>query len=276
MLKCAVWVAGISCLVGTVPAFGQEYKEITPLTVEVSYNKTSNLIFPYAISSVDRGSRDLLVQKAKGVKKNLQVKAGKENFSETNLSIVTDDGKFYSFMVRYDSMPRVLNLRFGEGASGLYGGPVLLKDDSLSAAEVQRTAELSRMSKQHRLRLSDAAYDVRLWLNALFIKNDVFYFQVAVKNSSSINYYFDEVKFFIRDRKVARRTAYQEKIIQPKFVLGSDQIIPAHSETVLVFALPKFTIPDKKHLYLYITEKDGGRHLKIRIKNRHLVSAVPI
>ncbi|SJZ68448.1 Bacteroides conjugative transposon TraN protein [Chitinophaga eiseniae] len=276
MLKCAVWVAGLSCLVGTIPALGQEYKEIVPLNMEVSYNKTSNLIFPYAISSVDRGSRDLLVQKAKGVKNILQLKAGKENFPETNLSIVTDDGKFYSFMVRYDSMPRVLNLRLGQGPAELYGGPVLLKSDSLSAAELQRTAELTRISKQHRLKLSDAAYNVRLRLSTIFIKNDVFYFQVSIKNSSSINYYFDEVKFFIRDRKVARRTAFQEKIIQPKYVLGPDQVIPARTETVLVFALPKFTIPDKKHLYLYVTEKDGGRHLKIRIKNRHLVSAVPI
>lgn len=38
----------------------------------VTYNKTTNLVFPYAIKSVDRGSKDILVQKAKDVENILQ------------------------------------------------------------------------------------------------------------------------------------------------------------------------------------------------------------
>lgn len=277
MLKCAVWMAGIACLLGNMTARAQDYDELAPLNLRVSFQKTTNLIFPYAVTSVDRGSRDILVQKAKGVRNILQVKAGKEYFSETNLSVVTEDGRFYSFVVRYDSFPAVLNLQFGKNLDNdLYGGPIQLSNDSLNAAELHRTAELVRICKSRQWRTADEKYSMRLRLNAIYIRNDLFYFQVSLKNSSTINYYPDQIKFFIRDKKVARRTAHQEKIIQPKLILGPNDVITANSETAMVFALPKFTIPDKKHLYLYVTEKDGGRHLKIRIKNRQLIKAQPI
>ncbi|QJB29929.1 conjugative transposon protein TraN [Chitinophaga oryzae] len=276
-LKCAVWMVGIACLLGNMPARAQEYDELTPLNLRVSFYKTTNLIFPYAVTSVDRGSRDLLVQKAKGVRNILQVKAGREYFSETNLSVVTEDGRFYSFVVQYDSFPSVLNLQFGKKLdTDIYGGPIQLSADSLNAAEQHRTAELVRISKDRQWRIADKKFSMRLRLNAIYIRNDLFYFQVGLKNSSAINYYPDQIKFSIRDKKVARRTAYQEKIIQPKLILGPGNVITANSEAALVFVLPKFTIPDKKHLYLYLTEKDGGRHLKIRIKNRQLVKAQAI
>ncbi|MEC5143223.1 conjugative transposon protein TraN [Chitinophaga sp. 212800010-3] len=276
-LKCAVWMAGIACLLGNMTARAQEYDELAPLNLRVSFQKTTNLIFPYAVASVDRGSRDILVQKAKGVRNILQVKAGKEYFSETNLSVVTEDGRFYSFVVRYDSFPHVLNLQFGKKLdTDLYGGPVQLSNDSLNAAELHRTAELVRISKRHQWRTTDEKYSMRLRLNAIYIRNDHFYFQVSLKNSSAINYYPDQIKFFIRDKRVARRTAHQEKIIPPKLILGPSEVISANSESAMVFVLPKFTIPDRKNLYLYVTEKDGGRHLKIRIKNRQLVKAQAI
>ena len=88
---------------------------IEPLRLTVTFHKTTNLIFPYAIKSVDRGSSAILVQKAKGVENILQVKAGKKDFSPTNLSLVTADGAFYSFVLDYAGEPSCLNIRFDKG-----------------------------------------------------------------------------------------------------------------------------------------------------------------
>src|SRR5881275_3044240 len=76
-------------------------KPITPYRIDIGYNKTSNLIFPYAIKSVDKGSADILAQKASGVENILQIKAGEQNFKETNLTVITANGQFYSFIVNY-------------------------------------------------------------------------------------------------------------------------------------------------------------------------------
>ncbi len=81
---------------------------IKPYHLAITFLKTTHLIFPYAIKSVDRGSPDILVQKAKGVENVLLVKAGRENFKESNLSVITADGKFYSFLINYSSIPSPL------------------------------------------------------------------------------------------------------------------------------------------------------------------------
>ena len=85
---------------------------IEPYPLQITTNKTTNLIFPYAIKSVDRGSADVLAQKAKGVENILLVKAGRENFSETNLSVITADGKLYSFILDFTNSPLAINISF--------------------------------------------------------------------------------------------------------------------------------------------------------------------
>lgn len=277
-MKCVIGIAGILCIIGngTTEAQVPVYWHIEPMRLQVAYSKTSNIIFPFAISSVDRGSRDLMVQKAKGVKNILQVKAGKENFEETNLSIVTEDGKFYSFLVDYNSTPSVLNLQFSEYNPGASEGPARLTRDTLNVADVERTADLVRISKKKHHGPHDRKFEIEARLTSIYIKNDLFYFQVSLKNKSSINYYTDQLKFSIRDRKIARRTAHQEIDVLPRVISGSADVIRANDSGVLVFAVPKFTIPDKKQLFLFLSEKDGGRDLKLKIKNHHLVHAIPI
>lgn len=277
-MKCVVGIAGILCMIGSgvVQAQTPDYRNIEPMRLYVAYTKTSNIIFPYAISSVDRGSRDLMVQKAKGVKNILQVKAGKENFSETNLSIVTEDGKFYSFLVGYDSTPSVLNLQFTQYKQDTNEETARLSKDTLNPADVERTAELVKISNRKHYGPHDKKFDIEARLTAIYIKNDLFYFQVTLENKSSINYYTDQLKFSIRDKKIARRTARQEIDVIPRYIAGNANLIKAKDKGVLVFVVPKFTIPDKKQLFLFLSEKDGGRNLKLKIKNHHLINAVPI
>ena len=86
----------------------QLLKPLSPFEISIRYNKTTSLIFSYAVVSVDRGSADILVQKAKGVENIFQVKAEKRGFTPTNLSAVTAEGKFYSFLLNYEDISCVI------------------------------------------------------------------------------------------------------------------------------------------------------------------------
>ncbi|MEJ7829531.1 MAG: DUF4138 domain-containing protein, partial [Segetibacter sp.] len=114
----ALIITEVILLVLTKESFSQTSKDkfqatiIEPYPLKITLNKTTNLIFPYSIKSVDRGSADVLAQKAKGVENILLVKAGKENFAETNLSVITTDGKLYSFVVDYINNPAAINFSF--------------------------------------------------------------------------------------------------------------------------------------------------------------------
>ena len=71
---------------------------IPPHALEVCYNKTTHIIFPAEITYVDLGNENLVAGLADGAKNVLRVKSAFKSFKqETNLSVITEDGSYYSF-----------------------------------------------------------------------------------------------------------------------------------------------------------------------------------
>lgn len=94
-----------------------------------------------------------------------------------------------------------------------------------------------------------------------------------LKNDSPIDYSIDLFRFYIKDAKKSKRTATQEIDCTPLCVMGDTASVKAGSTATSVFAFDKFTIPNAKYLAVQIMEKNGGRHLALRINNRKLMKA---
>jgi conjugative transposon TraN protein len=78
---------------------------VPPHGLEVTYDKTVHVIFPSEVRYVDLGSPDLIAGKADGAENVIRVKATVRNFpNETNMSVITEDGSFYTFNVKYASI----------------------------------------------------------------------------------------------------------------------------------------------------------------------------
>ena len=76
---------------------------IPPHALEVCYSKTTHIIFPAEITYVDLGNENLVAGLADGAKNVLRVKSAFKSFKqETNLSVITEDGSYYTF-----SAPRI-------------------------------------------------------------------------------------------------------------------------------------------------------------------------
>lgn len=246
---------------------------IEPYPLTVTYNKTTNLIFPYAIKSVDRGSRDVLAQKASGAENILLVKAGKENFSETNLSVITADGKLYSFLLSYSKSPALLNISFLKDTAFENTSTSVLLQSGNDEAQMQATSQWVAKQKRMLYGIRRKAYDMRLQLNGVYIKNDVFYFHLEIRNKSNIAYDIDMLRFFVKDEKKFARTASQEIELRPLYTYGDTAVVREQSKNTIVVSLPKFTIPDKKYLFIQLMEKAGGRHMSLHVHNRTLLRA---
>ena len=79
---------------------------IPPYALEVTFYKTVHIIFPSAIKYVDLGSADIIAGKADGSENVLRVKAALRDFSrETNLAVITEDGSYYTYNVKYADEP---------------------------------------------------------------------------------------------------------------------------------------------------------------------------
>ncbi len=274
MKKISVVMVGIFMLLTTINAFSQNVPEakasaIAPYQLAVTFSKTTSLVFPYAIKSVDRGSRDIVVQKAIGVENILQVKAAKQGFAETNLTVVTADGSLYAYVVSYSDSPASLSLLFSDPA--VSPKPVAVFEKDATTDQIALKAQQVIVRERTLDKIKDKDYEIAMDMKGLYIHDEIFYFQLELKNNSAIDYDVQSLRFFVRDKKKSKRTAFQEIEMQPVYLLGNSLLIRHASEQTICVALPKFTIPDKKYLTVELMEKNGGRHLSIKISNKTLL-----
>lgn len=269
----AVWLTGIFLLIGSITTLAQNIKTtlIEPQPLQVTYAKTTNLIFPYAIKSIDKGSQDILVQKAIGVENVLQVKAAKKAISETNLTIVTADGSLYSYVVNYSESPQILNIKVQN--DNVFPNPVAVFTGDATTDAIASTAQMVNSRQGSIKRIDDENFGVELALKGLYIRQDVMYFQLSLRNSTNLNYDIEQLRFLIRDRKKSKRTSSQENELSPIHVNGNMVKVPALSQQVLTIAVPKFTMADNKFLSIQLMEKNGGRNLSLKISNKVLMRA---
>lgn len=248
-----------------------ETKPISSSTLQVSDLMTSHLIFPHPIKSVDRGNRNILVQKAKEVKNILQVKAENSELPKSNLTVITEDGGFYSFIVNYAQNPENLNLSIQPRDSH---AQLALQVSAPTTSEIQETAQLISLKHRSMPPIRQRRYLTGMALTGIYIENDMLYFQIQLENQTNIAYDTEQFRLFIRDNKQSKRSASQELEQIPILIWGDSTRIPAQSTQTLVVVLSKFTLPNQKHLGIELMEQKGGRNLKIKVKNRHLMQAM--
>lgn len=256
---------------------------VAPYDIEVSFNKTVHILFPAAVQYVDLGSNDIIAGRASGAENVVRIKAAVAGFpGETNCSVITADGSFYSFIVRYADEPERLSVEMDDwlrkNPTGEYandrmfvrlselGGetPVLVNRIMYSVYKKNASDIKSVGSKQ---------FGIESLLKGVYIHKDLMYFHIAVRNTSNVSYDMDFIRFKIVDKKVARRTAVQETYVNPVRVYSQQNTVDGKSTVRNVFVFPKMTLPDDKVLTVEIFEKGGGRHQSFNIGNTELVGA---
>ena len=270
-------LAGLCLLLISLNSFGQRLDTaktvlIVPYHLSISYAKTTSLVFPFAVRSVDRGSRDVLAQKATGFDNVLQVKAGRKGFDETNLTVITEDGHLYACILDYSDNPSALSVSFPKTTSK--PGMALLTGKPNQAVMECMAEKVA--GERETLNIRDKREGMKLRLAGLYIQGDVFYYQFTLQNKSTISYGIDQFRFYIRDQKRVKRTASQELELKPLYIKGDTSVVNGHTKNILVFALDKFTIPEKKYLSVEVMEKNGGRHLQLQVGNKELMQAASL
>lgn len=236
--------------------------------LKIAYSKTTSIVFPYAIKSVDKGSQDILMQKAKGVENILLLKAAKQNFTQTNITIVTADSRLYVFVLNYNDLCPDLNIKADNTA--VVNGDILFSLENENQKKVEQYASLALSRKKKVDGLKRSKFEIKLCVDGIFIHQDLIFFRLVLGNTSKINYDIDQLRFFIRDQKKSKRTASQEIELTPLYSTVNASVIPDKSELNVVYALSKFTISEKKYLTIQLIEKNGGRQIEIDVKNSDL------
>ena len=229
-------------------------------SLQLTVGKTSNIIFPFPLRSVDRGSAEILVRKAAGVENILQLKAAKPNFHPTNVSVVTSDGRFYSFVLSYSQDPAVLNLSFSSDSSVMLEGTI--ENDSL----LKSTAEHVCLAERT-LHFTARGQDLKLRLENIFTDQRLLWFCFSLASRSSINTAPFQFRFFLRDRHEVKRTASQFLELEPVYHYSAGQ---DSGVSKFIFAFRPFGIPRKKQLILRVNYGQGFETLTLFLGPRVL------
>ena len=256
---------------------------IPPYALEVTFYKTVHIIFPSAIKYVDLGSADIIAGKADGSENMLRVKAALRDFSrETNLAVITEDGSYYTYNVKYADEPTKLNIEMkdflhdGEAVNRPNNSQeVYLKELGSESPLLVRLIMKSIHKDDKRLvkHIGCKRFGIQYLLKGIYTHNGLLYFHTELKNSSNVPFTVDFVSFKVVDRKVAQRTAIQEQVIVPLRAYNYVTEVGGKSRERTVFTLPKFTLPDDKQLVVEINEQNGGRHQQFTVTNAELVRA---
>ena len=256
---------------------------IPPYALEVTFSKTVHIIFPSAIRYVDLGSADLLAAKADGAENVLRMKAALRDFSrESNLAVITEDGAYYTFNVKYADEPVKLSI---EMTDFIHDGEAVNRPNNAMEVYLKELGSESPLlvklimqsvyknNKREIKHIGSKRFGIQYLLKGLYTHNGLLYFHTQLKNSSNVPFDVDYITFKIADKKVAKRTAIQEQVIIPLRAYNHALLVDGKKTERTVFTLPKLTIPDDKQLVVELAEKNGGRHQSFVVDNADLVRA---
>lgn len=279
--------------VSTSPSTGDYYQGYTrpltfnrmiiPYALEVTFNKTVHIIFPSTIRYVDLGSADLLAAKADGTENVLRVKAALRDFSrESNLAVITEDGSYYTFNVKYADEPVKLSV---EMTDFLHDGEATNRPNNALQVYMQELGQESPLLVRLIMRsiyknndrkikhVGSKHFGIQHTLNEIYSHNGLLYFHLQLKNLTNVPFKVDYISFKIVDKQVAKRTAIQEQVIWPVRAYNNVQQIKGKHTERMIFVLPEFTIPDDKVLVVEMNEQNGGRHQRFTVDNADLIRA---
>ncbi len=256
---------------------------IPPHALEVCYDKTTHIIFPAEVVYVDLGNENLVAGLADGAKNVLRVKSAVKSFKqETNLSVITGDGSYYTFNVKFAKEPLLLSI---EMTDFTHDGEAVNRPNNVQEIYLEKLGSESPMLvklimksiyKQNRREIKHIGskrFGVQFVLKSIYSNNGMLFFHTEIKNSSNIPFDIDYVSFKIVDKKVIKRTAMQEQVVEPLRAHNYVTVVHGKQSEHTVFALEKFTIPDDKQLVIEVAEKDGGRHQSFVVGNEDIVRA---
>lgn len=233
-------------------------------TIYANEHKNVALFFPKPIRQGIVGNDDFVFtydreqQQYFGL---LQARAGKES----NLLAITNDGKVYSYILKYkEQLPR-LNYFITTKESIGSERPLILKQKPI-VQPLGRT-DYFRKSCNHLLKSNSGSITtkrkkgVKLQLQKKVYNASEVYLVLEIKNKSEIDFEVDYLNVYRVNGNKKRKASYQKLLIQADYKHEMPNIIKVGQSHRFVYVLPKFVLGDDEKLQVELNEKKGNRKL---------------
>ena len=222
-------------------------------TLSVSLTQTVHLRFASEVKYVNLGNRSMVAKIIEGSKDIVAIKA-RETFDYcTSISCLESHGVMHTFLVKYEEYPEVL-----------------LVDTRIknSKGDVLDVSEIAQMGKEL-YHLGCSGYDITVQCTNIFIKEDMIYVTLSLKNGSNVSYECAEPRFSIENRKKSKRSLIYEKSVTPRSVYGLGTV-DAGNEEFFVFGFDKTTLVKGQVFRIYLYESGGSRNFVLTLNTNDI------
>ena len=219
----------------------------------------TSLIFPGEIGAGIWVTRDVRVERVKGVRNAIELKAERRDFTPTNLAVFGRDGRLYSFELRYVEDTSVLNFL----VAPVGGVRPLLPGDLPVALPVLDSDAVALAARQGFLHGSGSSDGLRLRLAGVWSRDSLMWLVLRVSNRVPVALGASSLRVYVQDRKEVKRMATQEVDVSPVFVSGLDGLTGNSSCSVVIGVRPVFVSSRRR---LVVDLASGDRAVSVRVK----------
>ncbi|MFC5410723.1 conjugative transposon protein TraN [Larkinella bovis] len=249
--------------------------------IAVTANKTTHLIFPYEIKYADLGSKELVGEAVGNAGNVFRVKAAGRSLMESNLTIITADGRLFSFLVNYEEVPQVLTYdltKLGAASLAPKSARVSTGSNARLADQLNGLGELAMSSKRRIKHIGTQQQGVNLHLKNILYREDVMFLVLGLDNDSKMDFDLDFLHVFVTQaKKSGESSTSQDMSIEPIKVFDADvTTVPHRKEITKVIAINRMTLEKDRRLMVQVNEKQGGRMLTLPIGTEELAAARPL
>ena len=221
-------------------------------TLYISTLQVVHLRFASELKYVNLGSRDIIAKIVDGSKDFVAVKARAEFTGCTSLSCLEASGAMHTFLVAYWEHPS--RLEWDTRSSSL---------SSQTPPEVRSTPiEFDKIlsMKQELYHIGAKEYGLEVRCENIFVKDDVLFLLVSLRNDSAVSYGVSAPRFAIESKRRSRRGLQYEKAVFPRQSYGLGTVLPG-AEGRLVFTFDKLALLRGQVFKVYFYEDGGARNL---------------
>ena len=245
-------------------------------TIYANEKMTTALFFPSNIKQGITGSENFVFTYNREKEGNLGLLKAVSS-ENSNLLVITTDGKVYSYILKYSETIENPN-RFIDFNESIGNQKRVIKRDSIktkSHNNIKPTIDslnLLRKSCESLLKLPEEKNrrkqkrKIKLSLKNLYYKGDHVFLQFEIENKSGIRFDFDFLNIYKVNGNKKRNASYQKVLYKPIYRHNLPNQIEHNSNARFVYVLPKnFTLSNEK-VEVRLQEKNTTRSVDLRWK----------
>jgi hypothetical protein len=247
-------------------------------TIYANDSKNVALFFPEPIRQGITGSENFVFTYNREKEQYfglLQAQPGKES----NLLVINRNGSIFSYIVRYKAQLSKLN--YFIPLSHSIGNEKPKVADSIQTKVSGKNIDNDKYyyqkfcsylldRRQYLGRYTRRNDGVILRLENIVFNKEELYFVIQIRNNSTLDYDLNFLNLSVETRQKGKKKSLQSLYKEAIFKHNLPSKILVDGMVRFVYVMPKFSLSNDRRVILELNEKDGERHIEMKISHKYI------